>query len=158
LFALVEECRAAWQEREPLDAAFEILHDKYTAVRHKRQSKVPEVLRVVPGEEDLHQFPQGLSINGIYGLHRCRDEPYFLRGVLDVLENEEWPRRIEDGSFSGIRYVKPSPEACARADEILETFDRFWAKCTRKPAAYRAAERAKEAAMNRAWNTLSKVY
>jgi hypothetical protein len=113
------------------------------------------VLRVIPGEEELHQFPQGLSLNGVYGRNRASvGEPYFCKPLLKTLTCDEWPRKIGDQWH----YVKPSPEARVRADEIIDAFNRFWTKTTRKSRAYRAADRAKDAAMHPAWDALSDVY
>ena len=69
LFALIEKCRAAWRDRKPFDDAFEILENRYDALRRKWEAKIPEALRVIPGEED--QFPQGLR--GVATADRTRE-------------------------------------------------------------------------------------
>jgi hypothetical protein len=53
--------------------------------------------------------------------------------------------REEKSLLRLVQPATPSPATRARADEIIEAYDRLWKRYMRKPRGYRAAERANDA-------------
>jgi hypothetical protein len=64
----------------------------------------------------------------------------------------------DDGFTVTVRYKQPSPEARARADEIIAAYDKWLKSTDRKPRGYRAARRAYNNAEKRARELESQIH
>jgi hypothetical protein len=107
--------------------------DKITSRMTKAWQKkhpMPEALRVQPGDADLF-LPSFVSEEA---LNRCG---YSVGGHIEKMREPEWGRTVVFDPPEGFQYARgaevyemyvPSPEARARADEIVAAYDEWWPK------------------------------
>jgi hypothetical protein len=147
LFKLIDDWEAARVASRRAYRAFEPFERKSFEQRWEREEKgMPEAIRARPGDVEL-------------GLLQPADGIYTDRHI-DNLRKETWL----DGSWkkeNGVTtlthwQVTPSPEARARADEII-AHEKWSAFVSRAPHGFRKAERAMKAASNSEWEIENRI-
>jgi hypothetical protein len=119
LFKLLDEHRSAAIEQQRLYKIFEKLEDQWFR-RRKREKPIPEVLRRRPEDSDL-ELPDMSAHDGFYQHRHGVDD---LRGKTWLLSSITGNIRDGGEHIFRARMVTPSPEARARADEIVSAFDK----------------------------------
>jgi hypothetical protein len=153
LFKLIQDWRAARVESKRTYQAFRPFEKEEFRRRSKWESEIgaPEALRVQPGDAGL-------------GIRKPQDGGLYSKSDVEDLKGKTWfdcDRRIE-GEVTLIRLWNfiPSPQARARAEEIIAAHERWsalTAKGPRAPRGFRKAERAQIAAANREWAIEQKI-
>jgi hypothetical protein len=147
LIKLVDEWFAAYEEGERLGKVFSSFEEKVFSLRRERERRselaVPDAIRVRSSDVDL----------GIQKPSHGRGV-YTLADVAEAdLRSDRWFRVTKRGDDDDLVIrmwrVTPSPAARARADEIIQAFDKLDKKHDRKPRGYRAAEREFHSATDR---------
>jgi hypothetical protein len=146
-----------------------LFEKKLFARRQKLLQSPPEALRARPKDRDLLPKSVGHLLyveDGFYGIDVYRDGPCRgARHLGDVanLTGDKWQigERLSaaDDPFISLafRWIDPSPAARARADEIIAAHDKLRKRYERKPAGYRAAERALRAPSRRLAAVLASI-
>jgi len=141
LLKLIDQYSSVNAEHDKVDAKWQKAYEK-----QKKSTPMPEVLRVRP-EDDA------LGIPNVYREHREADAivgnppkaekyeraTYDLKFLVDRLREPRWTRvkKIDPpegteffycGGAVAAEYFDPSPAARARADEIVQAYDEWYAK------------------------------
>jgi hypothetical protein len=136
-------------ERQKLDKATKRVTDAWEA-----KHPMPDALRVRPGDAELG-LPQSCSDEALDRIG------YSLMGCdIEEMRKPEWWETVTLDPPEGLAYARgarglqsyvPSPEARARADEIVAAYDEWHPK--RSPRGIRG----KEVRSERMWNKLSRL-
>jgi hypothetical protein len=108
----------------------------------------PENLRVRASDTALN-IPQPDDASG---RHRIHGFEFYDLGEVEKLRKSKWTdwertgkTDYDDGGFTvTVRYKQPSPEARARADEIIQAYDQWLRAAERLPRAERVAQNARD--------------
>lgn len=159
-----------WTAKAEADRAYEVFapfEEKRFARRRRLLQNPPEALRVRPEDHDLLPKSNGRLLYDGDGFHGIRVDRQDGTRHLDLsvanLAGDRWliGERLSDLNDPllslATRWVTPTPAARVRADEILVTCERLRRSYERKPAGYRAAERAMEAANHRVNSALTRI-
>jgi hypothetical protein len=141
LIKLVEEWFAAKVEERRLREARDVQEEIWFEQHRKARRTLP-ALRIRSEDAAL-----GIPPDRAAALTAAE----FYTGV-EHLRYEEWPHDIDETT-----YITPSPEACARADEIIAAFEEWQRKCEPPHRAYHVAGREHEAAVDHTCKLLAKI-
>ena len=148
LFELVEQYIAAHAEHGRRIDEVAPFEERMWAHHSAAEKARPDVLRTTPADRALG-LPQPF-------LDRDENEKerFYDSRTVDNLRKEKWTVVKEANQQGQITIVLnpnviPSPEARARADEIVQTFDAWFEKYNKRPRGLRAAERRCAAACSK---------
>jgi hypothetical protein len=140
LFELVEQYIAAYAEHGRRIDEVAPFEERLWAHHSAAEKARPEVLRATPADR-AQGLPQPF-------LDRDEDgkERFYDSRTVYGLRKEKWTvvkEANQQGQITIVlnKNVIPSPEARARADEIVQTFDTWFEKYNKRPRGLRAAER-----------------
>jgi hypothetical protein len=123
----------------------EPFEEKMFAARKVAEKARPDVLQVTSADRSL-----GLPLPKPDGDGKFR---FYDVATVDDLRKEKWSvaERSDKGSITIVPHenIVPSPKARARADEIVQAFDTWFAKYSKRPRGLRAAERRRDAACSK---------